>query len=252
MRECIWHYGDNNNRVTTRGHLLSHTHLRPSHSIIPMVPYFWPRKELDINWQCGRFHWSSNTVYTKSVQHKLHRKFNISLSTDLSEFYLKWNKSVTCLKCKKIKYISLPGKTYHIHLETKFYKNVISKIVWLTDIYCKHKQVLQSMKQVFSHEFSHKFNFTTLYSRWFSEKSNRYYILFRENRILNHQPLYDADTQLRSWLEASELCKSVGGHLPYFTSIEDVEELIALVKPLDRCPLEAIYIGLIFNGSEQV
>ena len=192
------------------------------------------------------------TLETKSVQYEFSRKLNISLSTDTGEFYLKWRQSITCLKCKKNKYISVPGNVFYIKQEKEFYKNITSKIVWFSNFYSKYKQVVQSMKQESSHEFRQKFNFTPSYSKWFSGKSNRHYILFRENRILHYQPLCDADTQLRSWLEASELCKSVGGYLPYFTSIEDVEELIALVKPLDRCPLEAIYIGLIFNGNQQV
>ena len=41
-KEYIWHNGDNNDGVTTRGCILSHAHFRPPHPIMPIVPYIRP------------------------------------------------------------------------------------------------------------------------------------------------------------------------------------------------------------------
>ena len=38
LREYIWHYGDNNNGVTTRGRILCHVHFNPI-IIVSIVPY---------------------------------------------------------------------------------------------------------------------------------------------------------------------------------------------------------------------
>ena len=51
-----------------------------------------------------------------------------------------------------------------------------------------------------------------------------------------------------SWIEASELCRDVGGYLPYFTSREKLDELLVLLKlSPDIYPIEALYIGLTSN-----
>ena len=51
-----------------------------------------------------------------------------------------------------------------------------------------------------------------------------------------------------SWREASELCRDIGGYLPYFTSREELDELLALLKlSPDIHPIEALYIGLTTN-----
>ena len=64
---------------------------------------------------------------------------------------------------------------------------------------------------------------------------------------------YPSDRFLSSWTQASELCKKAGAYLPYFTNREDLEELLAMLKlSQDMPPIEAIFIGLRFNGSGMV
>ena len=53
--------------------------------------------------------------------------------------------------------------------------------------------------------------------------------------------LYEAP---KSWNEASETCKDVGGYLPYFTSRTNLEELLGFVKTLRITQILKIFIGL--------
>ena len=54
-----------------------------------------------------------------------------------------------------------------------------------------------------------------------------------------------------SWKEASDLCKEVGGYLPYFTSQHHMEEFLAFFKSSEVIsPMAQIFIGLRSNASE--
>ena len=60
------------------------------------------------------------------------------------------------------------------------------------------------------------------------------------------------DGELVNWIETSDMCRSLGGFLPYFTSKEDLDELIALSNLRKGIPpIEAIFIGL-NRKNEQV
>ena len=53
---------------------------------------------------------------------------------------------------------------------------------------------------------------------------------------------------LKSWNEASSLCESIKGQLPYFTSSDELNEIIKVFRlSSDIPPIEAIFIGLWFN-----
>ena len=53
-----------------------------------------------------------------------------------------------------------------------------------------------------------------------------------------------------SWREASKLCRDIGGYLPYFTSREELDQLLAWLKlSPDIHPIEALYIGLTSNPA---
>ena len=57
-------------------------------------------------------------------------------------------------------------------------------------------------------------------------------------------------TNKLSWMEASKLCKDEGGLLPYFTSRQELDQLILFVK-LSRhgFPLEELFIGLVHSPN---
>ena len=53
---------------------------------------------------------------------------------------------------------------------------------------------------------------------------------------------------LKSWDEASSLCDSIKGQLPYFTSSDELNEIIKIFRLSSEIPpIEAIFIGLWFN-----
>ena len=61
--------------------------------------------------------------------------------------------------------------------------------------------------------------------------SNRYYRVFRHSEFRKYNfPLSSTKLVNKSWTQASELCRSVGAHLPIIRSSEELDELIALVK----------------------
>ena len=57
----------------------------------------------------------------------------------------------------------------------------------------------------------------------------------------------------KSWNEASQLCQDIGGYLPYFTSREHLNEMIAFLKLLhDIAPLPYIFIGLKYDAKKGI
>ena len=58
---------------------------------------------------------------------------------------------------------------------------------------------------------------------------------------------------LLSWNQALELCNNSGGHLPYFTSRKEVEDVIAMLKMAEQVPyIEALFVGSISENYPQV
>ena len=54
-----------------------------------------------------------------------------------------------------------------------------------------------------------------------------------------------------SWNDAANLCSSVGAHLPSFTSREELDDFIHLLRDSsDIPPLEAVFIGLKHNRKK--
>ena len=69
-------------------------------------------------------------------------------------------------------------------------------------------------------------------------KINKHYYIFNDTR---------------SWEGASQLCRETAGFLPYFTSREELAELVAMIKLSEDIPvIEAIYIGLKLKGDKEV
>ena len=55
-----------------------------------------------------------------------------------------------------------------------------------------------------------------------------------------------------SWMEASNLCKDAGAMLPYFTSRQDLDQLIRLLKlSRDGFLLEGLFIGLVYSPTNE-
>lgn len=57
--------------------------------------------------------------------------------------------------------------------------------------------------------------------------------------------------QMRSWTEASEMCRNIAAYLPYFTDRQLLQELISILKTSGKIPpIEALYIGLKFHPNK--
>ena len=56
----------------------------------------------------------------------------------------------------------------------------------------------------------------------------------------------------RSWKSVSELCVSMGGHLPVFRSMFDLEEFLTVPRHFDGAQLNAIFIGLYMVPGKSV
>ena len=75
-----------------------------------------------------------------------------------------------------------------------------------------------------------------------------YIIYSKEYSFFKFERLTDTSGYI-SWSEASELCRDIGGYLPYFTSREQLDKLLALLKLSSEIyPIEALYIGLTSNA----
>ena len=83
------------------------------------------------------------------------------------------------------------------------------------------------------------------------------YILTREGKDVLHYKIFSNNLnnmdnnfsqEKLSWIEASNLCKDAGGLLPYFTSRQDLDDLILILKSSRHgFLLEGLFIGLVYN-----
>ena len=68
-----------------------------------------------------------------------------------------------------------------------------------------------------------------------------------------HCLLFLLPKNLTSWVEADKLCRDAGGTLPYFFSRDELYEFLTLIKFTEKLdPLQAVYIGLTLNNTDNV
>ena len=54
-----------------------------------------------------------------------------------------------------------------------------------------------------------------------------------------------------SWNDAAEICKSINAYLPHFTSRDDLDEFLMLIKTsMDLPIMKAVFIGLALNTNK--
>ena len=146
------------------------------------------------------------------------------------------------------KYISLTHQLQYLIFATtnEEYFNVSVSLMWIHDIFSKYSLMLQTNSQ--SPYLSNRLKFVaSSFNRSFTG-SKKCYLLFKNATVQSLK-----NQHLKSWSEASDLCREAGGNLPYFISRTDLEELIALLKlSTDLLPIESLYIGVKINQSEEV
>ena len=168
--------------------------------------------------------------------------------------------------------VSLPGEYESVEFDvdnftyTSFPKRAVIHAMWFKDVYNSFK--------TFNYE-------PPLLGVNTGKMSPEKYYLYLEIKVSNHKnylffPKYwhpvswwnVIENSLprkweRTWNEASELCESMGGHLPVFNSRDDLDELLAIFKrphmpyeiniPGSMMPaIPAIYIGLTSNENRNV
>ena len=163
--------------------------------------------------------------------------------------FLMWRNNMTIVGHVPVqKYISLTHqlKIMILDITNEEYFNVSVSLMWIHDIFSKYSLMLQTNSQ--SPYLSNRLKFVaSSFNRSFTG-SKKCYLLFKNATVQSLK-----NQHLKSWSEASDLCREAGGNLPYFISRTDLEELIALLKlSTDLLPIESLYIGLKFNQSKEV
>ena len=169
------------------------------------------------------------------------------------------------------KTIILPGVLRSVTLERlSFVQNNIINVHWIPDLFSKifyksyqslcHKDVLTKTKHNYclnytSTQNSYLFfwNFTQYLQCYFIQhpKLRNYIRLIlveygftipKNNQCPTEQ---SKEKVIKTWTEAFNLCKSIGGTLPLFRNRDELDEIITFLKlSKDMPPVEGLYIGI--------
>ena len=168
-----------------------------------------------------------NTSATNNLLHLiwLHKSF------DDSHFSTKFNGSCSLVSAVK-----------RLHTYDSWFWECVANRTSLLDIF-------HAMKKCSIEDFKHNVN--THKFKCFK------YILTREGKDVLHYKIFSNNLnnmdnnfsqEKLSWIEASNLCKDAGGLLPYFTSRQDLDDLILILKSSRHgFLLEGLFIGLVYN-----
>ena len=149
----------------------------------------------------------------------------------------------------KTRFMALQGSILSVKVTTQ--KESIRKVLWLHDIYPKYMYLKKEDNNLEWDSISDK-TFMNLSLKMHRNKEF-YYVFFRNTSSTHLSISVFNNKGFTSWEKASDLCRSIEGYLPYFTSREDLDELLALFKmSLEIPPIEAIYIGLKFVNKIRV
>ena len=83
------------------------------------------------------------------------------------------------------------------------------------------------------------------------EQDKRYIVVGDLDTYTNIEHLQRQRKNKISWNKASEICNKLGGHLPHFTSRNDMDKFIVMLLKSDKLPfIEAIHIGLTHDTGQ--
>ena len=159
-------------------------------------------------------------------------------------FSLRWNYVIAAFSLSSKTFIYLPGqmKNVTLYAQNLTVKNLILKVTWISDVFSPYLKFLQTPWEPCYQPNNTVFTCEKC-SHLILENKFRFvqYILFTKYIYRQQLP----KSVLNSWEDASEICRDAGGYLPYFTSREELEEPISLLKiSFDIQPVEGIFIGL--------
>ncbi len=130
---------------------------------------------------------------------------------------------------------------------------------WITNAYVGHRGVpsksqyceLRSAHQL-DHQYAYCLEFNWQHAKYPDDENIKYLFFRRTWNYPKYQFMLQApDAELKTWVEADSLCRSVWGYLPMFYSKNELQDLLDFIKlSKETTPLEAIYIGLVSGNSQ--
>ena len=173
---------------------------------------------------------------------------------------LSWTSCFKLSNMLKTQPVSIPGAVTRISVYVKEIYNITSEdkleAFWINNRHSRYTNRNHlSVKNSYCLE-SYKDQKLCNYSSYTENGyfMNKYYYLF-ESPFIKVTGYFVAKVyhKLWSWKDANQLCKDIGGHLPYFLSREELEELIDFLKNSPHIlPYEAFYIGMTINSTHKV
>ena len=191
---------------------------------------------------------------------------------------LEWTSVVSMSGDISRKTISLPGILRSVTLERLgFVKNSAINIHWIPDMFSRnfyqsnqsfcHKKLLTKTKYTYclnytsvQNSYIFLWNFTQ-YLKCYYRPNYKYpqfilmlgalgFNILKDNNCPRQQ---SKGKVIKSWTEAYNLCKSIGGTLPLLRNRGELEEIIAFLKlSKDMPPVEGLYIGIQGSFRSQV
>ena len=201
---------------------------------------------------------------------------------------LEWTSIVKLSKVDSQNSIGLPGSLRSITLESlSFLQNYAIHVYWIHDLF--KRSSYQPHEERFCHEdvmsktncnyclnytsvqnnYLFFWNFTRYLKCYFiidmpvadykSLHTYKYFSYIWGNKGFtvpesNKCPTGQSKVKvIKSWRDASQLCKSIGGSLPIIRNRHDFDEIIAFLKLSEHMPpVEGLYIGMTRNLKTQV
>ena len=194
--------------------------------------------------------------------------------------HLEWTSVVSLSKSYSKKIIALPGMLRSVALKPlNFLQNYTVDMYWIHDLFTRssyqshderfcHEDVLTKTKRNYCLNYTSAWN-TYLFFWNFTQYLKCYiipspvlknyveriwtvlgYTIPSNNKCPTQQ---SKEKVIKSWTEAYQFCKSIGGSLPLVRNRDELDEIIAFLKLSENMPpVEGLYIGLRRNFKTQV
>ena len=236
------HLSDNFNLTTTSSYVLKVLHVLPWY-VLMLEAEGLTTQNRQVLIQTSICYWPHCHLTKKETPEEdtLFHKYNYdnSKTLDLIEFLM------------PVQFISV---SCHINNVVLFLisSNYSMKATWIQNYYQQYESFfhLRAAKcSLLSFEYSKCWNFSA-----FQRETNKTYILINLHPFAISNPSFGLHKYLPyiiPWQRASQLCKQTGGYLPYFTSGNDLVQLLVMFKLVRNFEeMEGIFIGLKMSAKQ--
>lgn len=178
----------------------------------------------------------------------------------LIQSHLRWESGTMLLSQNNLfKVVALPGeiKSMHFNSVDNFKSTVV--VYWIHDLY-KNLHFKSESVSCSSLISGTSYNYCVRsQSLSYDLGPVRTYMFFWGINRYHGGPLWSREPKhiigkgktKKTWKQASELCRSLGGYLPIIRSKYELDELTSIFKLSEGMPyIEAIYIGLLGNSAK--